>query len=70
MKKSTINRIVDNHSRGKATYIGAYAYKLQWHPMEEKWFLVRCKREDESREWLDWEGSIVNGWEWIQPLDF
>lgn len=70
MKKTTINRIIDNHGSRKLTYIGAYAYKLQWHPMAGKCYIVRCKREYLGREWLDWEGNIVNGWEWIQPIDF
>lgn len=70
MKQSTINRIISNHSDRKSTYIGIYAYKLEWHPMAGKWFIVRCKRGDECHEWLDWEGNIVNGWEWIQPIDF
>lgn len=68
MKQSTINRIIKNHEERKNTYIGNFVYKLQWHPMVEKTFIIRCKREDEGREWLDWEGNIVNGWEWLQPL--
>lgn len=70
MKQTTISRIISNHSHGKSTYIGVYAYNLQWYPMVGKCFIIRCKREDESREWLDREGNIVNGWEWIQPIDF
>ena len=70
MKQATINRIIDNHNNGKQTYIGVYAYNLQWHPMTEKCYIVRCKREYLGREWLDWEGNIVNGWEWMQPIDF
>ena len=70
MKQTTISRIINNHSYGKLTYIGVYAYDLQWHPMAGKCFIIRCKREHESREWLDWEGNIVNGWEWLQPIDF
>lgn len=70
MKQSTVNRIISNYSRGKSTYIGVYAYSIQWHPMTSKCFIIRCKRDDVGREWLDWEGNIVNGWEWLQPIDF
>lgn len=68
MKQSTINRIIKNYEEGKNTYIGNYVYKLQWHPMAGKTFIVRCKREDENREWISWDGIIVNGWEWLKPL--
>lgn len=70
MKQSTVNRIISNHSRGKSTYIGVYAYNLKWNPMAGKYFIIRCKREDEGREWLNWEGNIISGWEWTQSIDF
>lgn len=70
MKQSTINRIINNHNNGKATYIGKYVYNLQFHPMAGKCYITRCKRENVGREWLNWEGNVVNGWEWIQPIDF
>ena len=70
MKQRTINRIISNYSNEKSTYIGIYVYSLQWHPMAGKWFIIRCKRKNVGREWLDWEGNVVNDWEWLQPIDF
>ena len=44
MKKTTIDRIVNNYSMSKSTYIGKYVYTLQYHPMIGKMFIIRCKR--------------------------
>lgn len=69
MKQSTISRITNNHSNGKLTYIGIYAYDIQFHPMAGKCYITRCKREHIGREWLDSWGNVVNGWEWLQPIN-
>lgn len=70
MKQSTIDRIINNHNNRKLTHIGAYIYDIQWHPLDNKWYIRRCKKDNIGREWLDWKGNVISGWEWIQPIDF
>lgn len=70
MKKSTIERIIDNYNKGRNTFIGKFVYSIRWHPMTRKDYIIRCKRGNENREWLDWEGNIVTGWEWMRPIVF
>lgn len=69
MKQSTIDRIINNYHNGKQTYIGNYVYSIQWHPMAGRSYIIRCKRGDEKREWIDWAGNIVTGWEWMLPIN-
>lgn len=69
MKQLTISHIINNHNNGKLTYIGIYAYDIQFHPMAGKCYIIRCKRGNEFIEWLDSWGNVVNGWEWLQPIN-
>lgn len=70
MKKSTIKKIISNYSKGRKTYMGNFVYSIQWHPMTGKNYIVRCRKQDEGKEWLDWNGNIINGWEWLKIIDF
>lgn len=66
MKTSFIEKIVREHNEGKQyTLHGEYAYSIQWHPMANKLLVIRCKREDLGREWIDADGNQYNGWEWL-----
>lgn len=68
MKKSTIDRICENHERGKLTYMGAYAYNVQFHPMAGKFFVIRCPRDLLGQEWIDHDGNMVNGWDFWEVI--
>lgn len=76
MKQTTVDKIINNHNMGKPTYMGKYTYKLQYHPMENKWYIVRCPREKEEIEFVIlplFEGdspTIANYWEWYLPIKF
>ncbi len=66
MKTSFIEKIVREHNEGKQyTLHGKYAYSIRWHPMTNKLLVIRCKREDLGREWIDADGNQYNGWEWL-----
>lgn len=64
VKTSFIDKIVREHNEGKQyTLHGEYAYSIRWHPMTNKLLVIRCKREDLGREWIDADGNQYNGWE-------
>lgn len=74
MKNSTKERIVRNSYYGLITYIGKYSYKIQWHPLANKDYIVRCPRGKEEQEFLiqNFEKGIpeiLNYWEFLEPLD-
>ena len=67
MKKSTKERIAENHDRKKLTYIGRYAYDLQYNSGAHADYIIRCPREDVGREWIGFNGEYINGWEFVEP---
>lgn len=76
MKQATIDKIVNNHNINKPTYIGKYTYKLAYHSMANKWYIIRCPRGKEDVEFLIpvlFNGDIptvTTYWEWYLPIDF
>lgn len=75
MKQATINKIVNNYCVGKVTHIGKFTYKLQFHPMCGKTYIVRCPKGMENKEFLipalfeNDNAERGNYWEWYLPLN-
>lgn len=59
MKSSTKNRIYRNFLTGSSTIIGRYIYRVNAYTGE----ILRAKREDTAREWIDDNGTIRGFWE-------
>lgn len=49
MKLTTQQRIYNNYLNGKDTKIGKYYYSIQYHPMANYTFIIRCV--DGFHEW-------------------
>lgn len=69
MKQETISKIIENHCFGQPTYIGQYTYNLARDPETNKCYIIRCKRIDEKREWIDWQGNFTNAWKRICEIE-
>lgn len=76
MKQTTIDKIINNHNMGIPYQTRKYTYKLQYHPMEMTWYIIRCPKGKENIEFLVsplFEGdnpTIANYWEWYLPIKF
>lgn len=58
MKKSTIDKIVNNASDHRTTRIGAWTYTADlWTGT-----IIRCKTADIGRRWIDSDGKIHDAW--------
>lgn len=69
MKQKTINKIIENHCLGQHTRIGQYAYNLARDLETNRCYIIRCKRGDEKREWIDWQGNFTNAWKRICEIE-
>ena len=58
MKTTFIQSIIENSRCGITTYHGSYAYKANVHTGE----ILRCRRGDEDREWIDNDGNVFGAW--------
>lgn len=68
MKLSTLTRIARNYEKGNFTYMGDYAYYIQFDPMMQKMRVIRCRRDRLGEEFFN--GSFIcNYWEWLEPVD-
>ena len=68
MKQRTVNRLWHNYCRGKSTKMGNYTYTLQWNPMNNSWWIVRCPVGHERDEYITVDGLIDSYWEWLEPV--
>jgi len=64
MKKTTFDRICQNASKGKLTYIGSYAYDVKaiFADGEFTEAICRCLRDDIDKQWIDNTGCQYDGW--------
>lgn len=69
MKMSTLTRIARNAMKDEYTYIGQYAYDIQYHPMMSRDCVIRCRRDLIGEEHLV-HGYMCSYWEWCEPVDW
>lgn len=58
MEKTTLLKIYENSNYIRITFIGNYAYKLNF--LDNK--IMRCKKEDINRIWITSNGRIETTW--------
>ena len=56
MKTTTQQRILDNTRQGLLTFIGKYAYSVQYDCMMNRTRIIRALYTD------------LDNWEWLEPL--
>ena len=64
LKKSTIDKIVKNTANGDMTKIGRYYYKADLY----RGYILRCHQDNMGRQWLTYDGLIVDGWKIVAEL--
>lgn len=70
MKLSTLTRIARNAMKDEYTYIGQYAYDIQYHPMMSRDCVIRCRRDLIGEEYMHPAyGYMCSCWEWLEPID-
>lgn len=60
LSTKNVQKIVNNFTEGRRTVIANHSYSLQNENGE--WYIVRCKKGDENRMWIDPESKIVTCW--------
>ena len=60
LSSKNVHKIISNFFEGRRTTIVNYRYSMQNENGE--WYIVRCKRGDENRMWINPQSQIVTCW--------